>query len=108
MSYKTLGQSAPAAATPTDLYTCPASKETVSSTLNICNRSATASNVRVSIRPAGAVQADEHYIIYDLPIPGNETFAKTDGLTFATTDVITVYSENATVSFTLSGNENDV
>ena len=108
MSYKALGQSSPVAATLTTLYTVPALKETVVSTLNICNLSTVATTVRVAIRPAGAAISDEHYILYDLVIPGNETFAKTDGLTLATTDVISVYAELATISFNLSGNEQDI
>ena len=108
MSYKVLGQSAPSAATLTTLYTVPASKETVVSTLTVCNRSAVATEFRIAVRPAGASIADAHYEYYDIAIPGNETFKSTAGLTLETTDVVSVYATLATLSFNLSGNETDV
>ena len=103
--YKNLGQSAPSAATLTTLYTVPASTEAVTSTIMICNRSAVATEARVAVRIAGASIADEHYIYYDLLIPGNETFAATIGITLATTDVVSVYNTLATLSFNLFGTE---
>jgi len=108
MSQLVLGQSNPSAATLTTLYTVPATTETVSSTLVICNRSAVATTVRVAVRPAGASISDEHYIYYDLTIPGNETFATTIGMTLATTDVVSVYATLATVSFNLFGQTTDL
>ena len=108
MSYMVLGQSAPAAATLTTIYTVPSAKETVASTITICNRSAVTTTVRVAVRPAGAGISDEMYLYYDLTIPGNETFAATIGIALETTDVVSVYATLATVSFNLFGNENDV
>jgi hypothetical protein len=107
MSYM-VHQSAPAAATLTTLYTVPALKETVCSTLSICNRSSVATEIRVAVRKAGAAIADEHYVYYDLTIPGNETFKDTSGMTLATTDVVSVYATLATISFNLSMTENDL
>jgi len=104
-SYLVLGQSAPAAATPDDLYTVAALTMTVASTLIVCNRSATTTKFRISVRPAGAAQADEHYIYYDVPITGFNAFHATIGLTLATTDVVTVYATDATLSFSLFGQE---
>lgn len=104
-AYEVLGQSAPSAATLTTLYTVPASTEAVGSSLVVCNRSATATEFRVAVRPAGASIADQHYLYYDLTIPGNETFIATIGMTLATTDVVSVYATLATVSFTLFGQE---
>lgn len=104
-AYKVLGQSNPLAATLTTLYTVPASTEAITSTLTITNRSAVAATVRVAVRVAGGVIADEDYLYYDLLIPGNETFAATIGLTLAATDVVSVYTDNATVSFQLFGQE---
>lgn len=104
-NYLVLGQANPVAATVTTLYTVPAATETTVSTLVICNRSTIASKIRVAIRVAGAVLSDEQYIYYDLEIPGNETFASTIGITLETTDVVSVYTENATVSFNLFGTE---
>ena len=103
-SYKVLGQSAPAAATPADLYTAPAATEAIGSTIIVCNRGAV-TKFRISVRPAGAVQADEHYLYYDTPISANNTFHATIGMTLAATDVVTVYAQDATLSFTLFGQE---
>jgi hypothetical protein len=102
---KVLGQLAPAATTDTTLYTVPASTKTTVSTLTVCNRAATATSFRVSVRPAGATLANQHYIYYDQAIDGNSTFASTIGMTLAATDVITVYAANANLSFTAFGVE---
>jgi len=105
---KTLGQVAPAAATPADIYTVPASTTTSVSSISVCNRSATDTSFRISIRPAGAVQADEHYLYYDVAIPGNDTFIATVGISLENTgtgDIITVYSTLATCSFSVWGQE---
>ena len=103
---KVLGQSNPSATTLTTLYTVPASTSTVCSSITICNRSATATSFRVAIRPAGAGISNEHYLYYDVTLAGNDTFIATIGITLATTDVVSVYATNATLSFHLYGQEN--
>ena len=103
-SYLTLGQSAPNAAAATDLYTVPALTSTVASTLVICNRGVT-TTVRVAIRPGGAALANQHYIVYDQYINANDSLFLTLGLTLAAGTVVTVYANNATVSFNLYGTE---
>lgn len=106
IALKVLGQSNPSATTNTTLYTVPAATQTVVSTFKVCNRSSTSTTFRVAIRPGGASISDEHYIIYDLGIAGNDTFSATEGWTLASTDVVTVYANDATLSFTLFGQEN--
>lgn len=103
---KVLGQSNPSATTLTTLYTVPASTSTVCSSITVCNRSATATSFRVAVRPAGAAISNEHYIYYDVTLAGNDTFIATIGITLATTDVVSVYSTLATLSFNLFGQEN--
>lgn len=103
--YKVLGQSEPAATTAATLYTVPASTSTIVSTISICNRAAAAATFRISVRPAGAAQADQHYIAFDAPIASRDTLFLTVGLTLATTDVITVYSSNADTAFNAYGSE---
>lgn len=105
MSLKVLGQSNPSAATNVDLYTVPSSKSTACSTLVVCNRSATTTTFRVAVRPAGASIANQHYLYYDVPIFGNDTFMATIGISLATTDVVSVYATLATLSFSLFGDE---
>jgi hypothetical protein len=100
-----LGQTAPSAATLTTLYTVAAATEVITSTLTVCNRSAVTTSFRVALRALGASIADEHYLYYDIEIPGNETFAATVGWTLQATDVISVYATLATLSFNLSGQE---
>lgn len=104
-TYKVLGQSAPAAATPDDLYTVPALTQAVASSIIVCNRSASADAFRVSIAVGGGVTANADYLYYDVAIGGNDTFIATIGITLATTDVVRVYSTNGTLSFNLSGSE---
>jgi len=103
-TYKVLGQDAPAATTPADLYTVPSATQTVCSSLVICNRGAT-TTFRVSVRPAGASQIDEHYIIYDSFVNQYDTVFLTLGIALAATDVVTVYAGAATLSFSLFGTE---
>lgn len=105
ITIKVLGQSAPGAASLTDLYTVPALKSTVCSSIVVCNRSATATTFRVAVRPAGAVIANQHYLYYDVTLAGNDTFVATIGINLATTDVVSVYATLATLSFNLYGQE---
>ncbi len=106
MALKVLGQVAPAATTATDLYTVPASRETVVSTVVACNRG-TATTFRVAVRPAGAALADQHYIVYNGALAANDMFAATIGISLAATDVLTVYAASATVSFSAFGQESN-
>lgn len=103
--YKVLGQSAPAATTASDLYTVPANTQAVCSTLSVCNRGGDSSDVRLSVRPAGASQANQHYLVFDNTVVGKDTMLLTLGISLAPTDVVTVYSETANVSFSLFGVE---
>lgn len=104
-SYSVLGQSAPSATTATDLYTVPSATEAVVSTIFVCNRGSTAATYRISVRPAGAAQANQHYIAYDALILANDSVAITVGTTLEATDVITVYASTANLSFNAFGSE---
>jgi len=104
-TYKVLSQSAPSAAALTALYTVPAATEAVASSIVVTNRSSTATAFRVSVAPAGAADTVAQYLYYDIPIPGNDTFIATVGLTLAATDVVRVYATLATLSFSLFGTE---
>ena len=102
---KVLGQSAPSATTLTTLYTVPASTEVSTSSIVVCNRSATATSFRVAVRPAGAGISDEHYLYYDVAIPGNDTFVATIGVSMEALTVVSVYATLATLSFSIYGQE---
>jgi hypothetical protein len=103
--YKVLGQSAPAATTATNIYTVPAATEAVVSTIIIANRAATSATFRLSVRPGGAAQANQHYIAYNVAIAGADSTTLTLGITLAATDVITVYGSTANFSFNVFGTE---
>lgn len=104
-SYKVLGQSNPSATTATTLYTCPSATETVISTITVCNQAATAATYRIAVRPDGAALAAQHYVAYDVSLPGNATDTLTLGITLNASDVVTVYSSTATMSFNAYGSE---
>ena len=98
---KVLGQSAPAAATNTNLYTVPAATSTVCSTLVVANRGADAATVR----PGGATLANQHYLYYGVQLQTGDSFAATIGVTLAATDVVTVWASTADCSVSLFGEE---
>jgi hypothetical protein len=103
--YKVLGQSAPAATTATNVYTVPSSTEAIISTVVVANRASTAATFRLSVRPSGASQANQHYLAYDVPIAGNDSTTLTLGITLAATDVVTVYGSTANLSWNVFGTQ---
>jgi len=106
INYKILGQQHPAATTSTVLYTCPASTQTVISTLSIANVTATNGKARVWVAQAGAANAHQYALMYDVTIPANSANTFTLGLTLGATDVVRVYSTNGNdLSFSLFGSE---
>jgi len=104
-AYKVLAQSAPLATTATDVYTVPASTETIVSTIIIANRAASSGTFRLSVRPNGAAQADQHYIAYDVPIAANDSTTLTLGITLDASDVVTAYCSSADMSVNVFGTE---
>lgn len=104
INYKVLAQVSPAATTNTDMYTVPASTGTVISTLSVCNRGVSAL-FRVAVRPAGEALANKHYIVYENYVEQYDSLFLTLGITLAASDVITVYSSTANLSFSLFGSE---
>lgn len=105
VKYKSLGQLACAATTLETLYTVPAGKNTVVSTISICNRSATATTFRLAHAVAGAADNVKQYLYYDMPLPGNDSFQVTGGISMEATDVLRVYAGAATVTAQAWGEE---
>ncbi len=103
---KILGQSNPAPATATTLYTVPAANSTVISTITIANLGSAGASFRIACRPAGASLANSHYIAYDTGMAPNDTVGLTLGITLAATDVVTVSANTGNVNFTAFGTEN--
>lgn len=104
-NYLVLGQVAPSATTNTTLYTAPSSTQAVVSTIFVCNRGASGAKYRIAVRPDGASIADQHYLFYDVDLDARSTVAVTTGITMGDTDVITVYSDSASMSFSAFGSE---
>jgi len=104
-TYKVLAQSAPSATTNTDIYTVGAGKQTVASTITVCNRGATDAQYRIAVRPGGTALANQHYIAYGATVAANDTVALTLGITAGANDVVTIYASNANLSFTIFGCE---
>jgi hypothetical protein len=104
-AYKVLGQVGDASLNDVTLYTCPASTETVISTIVICNRETAANTFRIAVRPDGATLANEHYLAYDVNIDASDSVTLTLGITVNATDLITVGASDANVSFSAFGTE---
>lgn len=104
-TYKVLGQINPSATTDTTLYTVPASTSAVVSTINVCNQAAANAVFRVAVRVGGATLEAKHYLAYDVTVPANDSISLTLGITIAATDVLTVRSSTATLSFSAFGSE---
>jgi len=102
---KVLGQSAPGATTPADLYTVPPVTTAVLSSIVVCNRGATATTFRVSVAVAGAATEDKQYLYYDVAIPANETFSATLGIGLGAADKVRGYAGNANLTFQVFGEE---
>lgn len=90
------------------IYTVPSARETVISSITICNQSSIAGTYRIAVRPAGATLAARHYIAYDVTVAGNDTTTITLGITLAATDVLDVYASTTNISFSVFGNETTV
>lgn len=104
---KILGQSAPAATTATVLYTVPANRQTVVSTIAICNRAATTDTFRIAVQSASEQTniVSKQYIAYDTVVAKNDTTFITVGITLAAGDRLQVYAGTLNLTFTAFGSE---
>lgn len=103
-SYGVLGQTADAS-TEVTLYTVAPAKN-VKIKVTITNRS-TAATFRLALVPDGGATANEDYVAYDKPLPANDSLTSTI-FTLNASDVVRVESSTATVTFIISGIEQDV
>lgn len=102
-SYLVFSGSAPAGALNT-LYTVPAGKSAVVSTLAITNLG-TATQYRVAVIPSGDTLSQENWLFFDVPIAATSTQAITIGMTLAAGDVVKIAANSGYVSATLFGSE---
>ena len=101
-NYKTLGQLDLTSATLTTLYTCPASTETVVSTIVVANRAAAADTFRIAMRTGGDAISDKHYLAYDVPVAANDSTTLTLGFTMEATDVLSVAAAGTASTLSLN------
>lgn len=105
-TYKILAQSSPTATTNTLLYgPVGAGIQTVVSTIAICNRGATSSTYRISVRENGAADASKQYLVFDTTIPSTSTITYTLGITLRTGDAIYILASTGNLSFNAFGSE---
>lgn len=105
-TYKVLGQSAPANTSNADLYTVPAGRAAVISTLTVTNDTGTAATARVFVRVAGAAAGLTNALIYDTSFPANSVTGFTFGITLGAGDIITVQTNTANaITFMAFGSE---
>jgi glucose-6-phosphate dehydrogenase assembly protein OpcA len=83
----------------------PAATSAVVSTIVVANRANTSAAYRIAVRPAGSTLANEHYVAFDVNVGANDSTTITLGITLAATDVITVRSTSANLSFNVFGSE---
>lgn len=105
MALRILGQAAPVADTPTDVYTVPVDTTAVVSTMTLTNRSSNGTTVRAWARPGGAAAADAQAFLWDAPVGPFEALFLTVGLTLGAGDVITIETPGGGLSTALFGQE---
>jgi hypothetical protein len=97
-----LGAADLSATTNTSLYTCPADTYAVVN-VSICNRSASAVTIRISVSDASTPTAAE-YIEYDQELLPNGVLERT-GIVMDATKILVVRSSGASVSAVAMGIE---
>lgn len=97
-----LGQSSPAAATNTTVYTVPAST-TATFNINICNRDSQPITARLAIAST-ATPANSEWIEYEATIPGFGVLERT-GIVAQAAERVVAYVSAATASISVYGYE---
>jgi len=106
-TYKVLAQSNPSAQTDTDIYTVPASTQTVISTIVICNQEVSDATYDIAVRPDDETLAAKHYVAKTITVGASDSTALTLGITMNANDVLTVQASTADLSFSVFGSEID-
>lgn len=101
-----LGQSKPA--TSTAVYTVPATRRAVVSTVVACETGGVDATVRINVGINGAAIAASNALAWDLYVPANNHYGFTEGITLAAGDKLYVYSDTGNVTFSVFGEESDV
>ena len=105
INYKILGQVAPSSASLVPLYTVPASKEAVISTIAVCNRGTASATFRLAAISGGGSITNQNYLVYNSAVNIEDTLFLQIGATLNATDTLNVYASSASFSFTAFGSE---
>jgi len=81
------------------LYSTPASTQAVISTIAICNTSASPAIYRIGLDTEEGTPGSSEWIVYDTPLPSNDTVFLTVGMTLGENQYIRVSSSSNTVTF---------
>ena len=104
--YKILGQKDATANATYNLYTVPASTNTVVSSIIVTNRNNNANiTYRIAVQPGGATLANDHFIAYDTSVVALDTVALSFGLSLGVGDILSVNTANSNVTFSAFGVE---
>jgi hypothetical protein len=111
-TYKILGQANPVGGVETDLYTVPASTNTIVSCITICNFSNSApytnvnsSKFTITVSKGGAATTAKDIIYNSVSVSQFDTQIVNIGMTLDAGDVIRVTSSTNYLSFNLFGTE---
>lgn len=105
-TYKVLGQVAATANTTHNVYTVPAATQAVISSVIVTNRNNSANaTYRIAVQPAGAALANQHYIAYEAAVTAYDSVTLQMGVSMGNTDILSVYTANSNVSFSVFGVE---
>lgn len=103
-----LGQAAPAANTTVTLYTVPADRRAVISSLVVAETGGTLTTFRVHIGKNGDAPVAGNAAFYETEIDMNTHAGICEGWTLAAGDKVYVRSVSGNVTFLLNGEETDV
>lgn len=106
IEYKILGQVAPTANQSNTVYTVPAGRQAITSTINICNQDLTVRSCSIAIVKSGETLSAKHYIAFNLPVPFSDSVGIAIGATLNSNDSIVVSANNSSnLSFCIFGSE---
>jgi hypothetical protein len=105
-TYGVLGQVQPAATTLATVYTVPNGRHTIARVI-ACNTVASAGAFRVAIEVNGEADNPANYVAYDEPINANDSLSSVP-MGLNQNDVVKVRSVSGSVSFSVTGIEQDL
>ena len=95
----------PTANTFFDIYAVPLDTSAIISTVTVCNTTSSNVTFRLAARQANASLTTKQYLVFDTPIPAQDSIALSLGLSLSNTDVLTAFSLQGNVTFNVFGTE---